>query len=170
MLTWIQWIALVASICEPLASDVTGYESHFTCWFTRSIAAFDWSDLHCWTLFFADFRWWNLHGFNGYWNTADLIHSDRTRIGVEYSCCKRCGFLTWWLHGTLWSCTDSLRYVGLWATFPSGWRKWHQRTKRRTNKENHGAKANEKRPATSSALAVVDDHPESLQRKQLKTQ
>src|SRR3954469_23771180 len=35
----------------------------------------------------------------------------------------------------------------------------------RTNKENHGAKANEKRPATTSALAVVDDHSDALQRR-----
>ena len=40
----------------------------------------------------------------------------------------------------------------------------------KTNEENHGVEANEKRPATSSALAVVDDHPDSLQRKQRKTQ
>ena len=36
----------------------------------------------------------------------------------------------------------------------------------KTNEENHEAKANEKRPATTSALAVVDDHPDTLQRKQ----
>ena len=40
----------------------------------------------------------------------------------------------------------------------------------KTNEENHEAKANEKRPATSSALAVVDDHPDSLQRKHRITQ
>ena len=30
---------------------------------------------------------------------------------------------------------------------------------------NHGAKTNAKRPATALALAVVDDHPDALQRK-----
>src|SRR3954468_2446843 len=35
----------------------------------------------------------------------------------------------------------------------------------KTNEENHGAKANKKRPATSSVLAVVDDHPDALQRR-----
>src|SRR3954464_8397600 len=38
----------------------------------------------------------------------------------------------------------------------------------RTSKENHGAKANEKRPATTSALAVVNDHPYALQRSTTK--
>ena len=40
-----------------------------------------------------------------------------------------------------------------------------QKNQMRTNEENHGAKTNEKRPATTSALAVVDDHPDALQRR-----
>ena len=35
----------------------------------------------------------------------------------------------------------------------------------KTNEENHEAKANEKRTATLSALAVVDDHSDALQRR-----
>ena len=35
----------------------------------------------------------------------------------------------------------------------------------KTNEENNEAKANEKRPATTSALAVVDDHSDALQRR-----
>ena len=35
----------------------------------------------------------------------------------------------------------------------------------KTNEENHEAKANEKRLATTLALAVVDDHSDALQRR-----
>ena len=119
MLTWIRWIALVASICEPLASNATGYRFCLTWWFTRSIAVFDWSDLHRWTLSFVVFHWWNLHGRNIYRNDADLIHSVRTHTWI---------FLLQdgvgsWLGGFIMFCglapiLQGMR--GLWATFHRG--------------------------------------------------
>ena len=42
-------------------------------------------------------------------------------LELNISAASWCGSLTWWLHDALWSCTDSLRYAGLWATFTTGW-------------------------------------------------
>jgi len=51
------------------------------------------------------------------------------------------------------------------SNFYNGVERVTPKNQTKTNEENHEAKANEKRPVTTSALAVVDDHPDALQRR-----
>ena len=51
------------------------------------------------------------------------------------------------------------------SNFSNGVEQVTPKNQTKTNEENHEAKANEKGPTTTSALVVVDDHSDALQRR-----
>ena len=161
---WVQWIAWVASICEPFAPNATGYESCLTWWFTRSIAAFDGSDLYWWLLSLRPFTDGICMAVTVTKMMLTWFIQTELILGLNIpavSC------VTSWHSGFMVLCGLVLILQGM-----RGYEKLFQRggasdteEPNKNQRRNHEAKANEKRPATSSDLAVVEDHPNALQRR-----